>query len=458
MVLAAILGIGGFLWQSSLYHERLDRIDTELQLAAGTLDYLQQTFSPEAGTAAISCDLVTAPLQLFLDEWHFARYSPDGEIICLSTSGSHSQVAMPDKRPAENKTLFFTVSQGNTRRALAWPAKDSDKITSYQLLSTDLGTFSAQLLRWRLALLLGSLLIMAAAASCFLHLQRHHKSKDLKRLLRHIDDIRPDQPPQPLATDQLNSRELRQLAESCYRLNERMFSALHRARQFATHVAHELRTPLTILRGETEIALRCKSETAEIRQVLESNLEEITRMSFLVDDLLTLSKSDLGEIPLQPTTIDLHRLLNDLQRQGEILAGEKGVLLELDCQDNGAVIHADELRIRQALLNLLTNAIRYTPSQGVVTIAAGVTESAVTITISDTGIGIEDRHLQHIFERFYRVDKKIHQYDGGTGLGLAIVKWVVDAHHGTIGVSSTPGQGSSFTMTLPRSQNNCSRG
>jgi signal transduction histidine kinase len=458
MALAVILGIGGFLWQSSLYHEKLDRIDTELQMTAGTLDYLQQTLSTEEETTAVSCELVTAPLQLLLDEWHFARYSPNGDLICMSTSGIHSQVAMPDWRQTDNKTLFFSVSKGNTRRALAWPTKDSDKITAYQLLSTDLGTFSAQLLRWRLALLLGSLLIMAAAASYFLHLQRNHKTKDLKRLLKYIDDIRPDQPPQPLATDQFNSRELRQLAESCYRLSERMFSALHRARQFATHVAHELRTPLTILRGETEIALRCKSETAEIRQLLESNLEEITRMSFLVDDLLTLSKSDLGEIPLQPTTIDLHRLLNDLQRQGEILAGEKGILLELDCPDDGAVIHADELRVRQALLNLLTNAIRYTPPQGVVTIAAGVTESAVTITISDTGIGIEDRHLQHIFERFYRVDKKIHQYDGGTGLGLAIVKWVVDAHHGTISVSSIPGQGSSFTMTLPKNQNNCSRG
>lgn len=458
MALAFILGIGGFLWQTSLYQGRLDRIDTELQLTANTLDYLRQTLPLKAVTTTTSCESVTAPLQRLLNEWYFARYSPKGELICLSTSGTNPQVAMPDQLPTDNKTFFFTVSQNKTHRALAWPIKDSDEIIAYQLLSTDLGSYSAQLLRWRLVWLLGSLLIMTAAAQYFLYLQRKHKPQDLKRLLRHIDDIRPDHPPRPFAIDQLNSPEFRQLAESCDRLSERMFSALHRARQFAAHVAHELRTPLTILRGETEIALRRKSETADIRQVLESNLEEITRMSFLVDDLLTLSKSDLGEIPLQPTAIDLHQLLNDLKRQGQVLAREKEILIELDCPDDGTTsIHADELRLRQALLNLLTNAIRYTPTQGVVTIAAGVTKSAVTITISDTGIGIEDRHLQHIFERFYRVDKKTHQYDGGTGLGLAIVKWVVDAHHGSISVSSIPGQGSSFTMTFPKSQNNGSK-
>ncbi len=457
MALAIILGIGGFLWQSSLYQERLGRIDKELQLSANTLDYLRQTLPLEETTAATSCELVTAPLQVLLDEWHFALYTPSGALICLSASGTNPQVAMPDQLPTGNKTLFFTVSQGKTRRALAWSIKDSDEIIAYQLLSTDLDSLSALLLRWRLALLLGSLLLIAATAHYFINPQRKHKTQELKRLLRHVDAIRPDQPPQPFATDQLSSPELHQLAISCDRLSERMFSALHRARQFSAHVAHELRTPLTILRGETEIALRRKSETADICQVLESNLEEITRMSFLVDDLLTLSKSDLGEVPLQPTVIDLHQLLNDLQRQGQILAGEKEIFLELDCPDDGAVIHADELRLRQALLNLLTNAIRYTPTLGVVTIAARVTESAVTITISDTGIGIEDRHLQHIFERFYRVDKKMHQYDGGTGLGLAIVKWVVDAHHGTISVSSIPGQGSSFTMTFPKNQNNSSR-
>ena len=458
MALAIILGIGGYLWQSSLYQERLDRIDTELQLTANTLDYLQHTLSSKEITTATSCELVTAPLQLLLDEWHFARYAPSGELICLSASGTNPQVAMPDRLPTNNRTFFFTVSQGQARRALAWPIKDSETVIAYQILSTDLGFLSAFLLRWRLALLLGSLLILAAATHYFLNQQHKHKTQELQRLLRHIDDIRPDKPYQPFATDQLDSQQLRQLAESCDRLSERMFSALHRARQFAAHVAHELRTPLTILRGETEIALRRKSEAADIRQVLESNLEEITRMSFLVDDLLTLSKSDLGEVPLQPTVIDLHQLLNDLQRQGQILAEEKEILFELDCPDDGTAIHADELRLRQALLNLLTNAIRYTPTQGVVTIAARVTEAAVTITISDTGIGIEDRHLQHIFERFYRVDKKMHQYDGGTGLGLAIVKWVVDAHHGTISVSSIPGQGSSFIMTFPKNQNNNSRG
>jgi len=451
VALAVILGIGGLLWQTSLYQGMLDRIDAELQLTADTLDYLQQTLPPEQTRMAPPCEWVAAPLQQLTVDWHFASYSPSGDLICFSTSGSHLQIALTGELATEKSTFSFTASQGKTRRALLWPAKDADMIVAYHLLSTDLTSFTTQLLRWRLALLLGSLLIMAAAAIYFLHPRRNLQARALNILLRHIDDTSPDHPPRPFPTDQIKSAEFRQLAESCYRLNQRMFSALHRTRQFAAHVAHELRTPLTILRGETEIALRCKSETNDIRQVLESNLEEITRMSFLVDDLLTLSKSDLGEIPLQPTKIHLQHLLSDLQRQGQVLAREKKVLIELHWPDKDIVIHADELRLRQALLNLLTNAIRYTPSQGVVTIAGEVNKSTVTITVSDTGIGIEDRHLQHIFERFYRVDKKIHQYDGGTGLGLAIVKWVIDAHQGTIAVSSTPGEGSSFALTLPKS-------
>jgi len=453
LVLAIILGIGSFLWQSSLHRGVLDRIDGELQLTASTLDYLQQALPPEQEPITTSCEWAAVPLSHLLDEWHFARYTPGGRLICLSSSGAHLQIAMPDNPPTDKKTFFFTTSQGETRRALLWPTKNTDQVSAYQLLSIDLTSYTAQLLRWRLILLLGSVLILAATALYFRQLRRQQYDASLNKLIKLIENSGPDHPPQPFPTDQLKSTALRQLAQSCYQLNQRMFSALRRARQFDAHVAHELRTPLTILRGETEIALRNIKENHDIKQVLESNLEEITRMGFLVDDLLTLSKSDLGEIPLQPSSIHLTHLLTDLQRQGQILAREKEILIELDCVDNDIIIHADELRLRQGLLNLLTNAIRYTPSQGIVTIAAEATESAVTIAVSDTGIGIENHHLEHIFEKFYRVDKKIHHYDGGTGLGLAIVKWVVDAHHGTIDVSSLPGKGSRFAMNLPKKQN-----
>ncbi len=458
LVLAIILGIGSFLWQSSLNREMLDRIDGELKLTASTLDYLQQALPPEETPTRTPCEWAAAPLSHLLDEWHFARYTPGGHLICLSSAGTHLQITMPANPPTNKKTFFFTTSQGETRRALLWPTKNADQTSAYQLLSIDLTSSTAQLFRWRLVLLLGSVLLLAATALYFPHLRRQQQDASLIQLITLIENSGPDHPPQPFPTDRLKSPALRQLADSIYQLNQRMFSALHRARQFEAHVAHELRTPLTILRGETEIALRSKKEGHDIKQVLESNLEEITRMGFLVHDLLTLSKSDLGEIPLQPSSIHLTHLLTDLQRQGQILAGEKEIQIELDCADDDIIIHADELRLRQGLLNLLTNAIRYTPTQGVVTIAAEATESSVTIAVSDTGIGIENHHLEHIFEKFYRVDKKIHHYDGGTGLGLAIVKWVVDTHHGTIDVSSLPGKGSRFAMNLPKNQNNSPEG
>ncbi len=457
LVLATILGIGGFLWQSSLHQGMLDRLDGELQLVASALDYFQQTTPSDKLPTPASCEWAMAPLKQLTGDWLFARYSPSGDLICITVADHRSAIAMPDKLKTDQEAFFFTATRGETHRALLWPVT-TNKTIGYQLLSTDLSDSTAQLLRCRLALLSASLLVLVAAAFYLRHSRRRQQCAGLNTLIRQIEDSGPDSPPQPLSADQLNSSQLRQLAESCYHLHQRMFAALDRARQFSAYVAHELRTPLTILRGETEIALRSKRETNDIRQVLESNLEEITRMGFLVDDLLTLSKSDLGEIPLQPGTINLRQLLTDLHRQGQTLAGEKEIVVQLSCPEEDTVFHADELRLRQALLNLLSNAIRYTPTRGVVSIAAEVTESAISLIISDTGIGIEDCHLQHIFERFYRVDKKVHQYDGGTGLGLAIVKWVVDAHHGTIDVYSAPEQGSRFVMTLPKNQNSPSNG
>jgi len=177
-------------------------------------------------------------------------------------------------------------------------------------------------------------------------------------------------------------------------------------------------------------------------------------MSYLIEDLLLLSKGDLGEIPLKMEPLQLNELVTELHHQAQLLATAKNIKVELHCPQELILLQADSLRLRQVFLNLLTNAIKYTPKDGTVTITLRLDEESVITTITDTGIGMDSEHLEAIFDRFYRVNKTGNRNDGGSGLGLAIVKWIVYAHHGSVKVSSTPGQGSKFTVIFPLLQNN----
>lgn len=274
----------------------------------------------------------------------------------------------------------------------------------------------------------------------------------LGKMIKHMDCVDADSQPTELIVADDASPEVLSLTDSYNAMIYRLADSLRRSRQFAADVTHELRTPLTILRGETELALRSNSNQEQITQVLESNLEEISRMSYLIEDLLLLSKSDLGEIPLKMEALDLSGLVMELHYQAQLLANSKKIGVDLNVPKEQIVVQADSLRLRQVLLNLLTNAIKYTHEGGNISINMKATVKYIEVAIKDSGIGISEEHLRKIFERFYRIDKTRNRNDGGSGLGLAIVKWIVDAHDGQVNVTSTPGQGSCFTITLPLTQ------
>ena len=271
----------------------------------------------------------------------------------------------------------------------------------------------------------------------------------IKRLTQLMDQTNSELSPPIFEVTEAAEQEIIKLARSYNNMMVRHADNLLRARQFSADVTHELRTPLTILRGETELALRNGRDKKQLRAVLESNLEEISRMSYLIEDLLLLSKSDLGEIPLKMEPLSLVEFIIELHHQAQLLATTKNIKVDLHCPDEQIILSADSLRLRQVFLNLLTNAIKYTPKNGSITIELLLNENNVEITITDTGIGIDDENLDVIFDRFYRVNKTNNRNDGGSGLGLAIVKWIVNAHAGSITVSSIPGQGSKFTVILP---------
>jgi two-component system OmpR family sensor kinase len=227
----------------------------------------------------------------------------------------------------------------------------------------------------------------------------------------------------------------------------RLDRAIGEMRQFSAALAHELRTPLTALRGEIELAM-LKAGVEPEAQRLGSQLEEIDRLKRLIDRVLLLARAEAGEIPLSREPVHLGALVQSLVEQIEPIAGAKGLGLESHLAENTIVV-GDSAWLERAILNLLDNAIKFTPAGGrvVVTLVRGRAEA--TLTVRDTGIGIDPALAPHVFEPFVRADSARSSGVEGTGLGLSLAKWIIDRHHGRIQITSRPGEGSTFDVTLP---------
>jgi heavy metal sensor kinase len=242
--------------------------------------------------------------------------------------------------------------------------------------------------------------------------------------------------------------EIGRLAATFNAMIDRLEASFQQVRQFTSDASHELRTPLTVLKGETELALRRPRSSDDYRVVLESSLEEIERMSRIVDELLFLSRADLGEIKMESRPVRLDHLFDDLKRQAEVLGYEQGVQIVTGLIEP-ATVAGDDMRLGELVLNLLDNAIKYSPPGGRVEMSLVTQDGMARLSVSDQGIGVAREEHAHIFDRFYRTDAARAHTKKGTGLGLAICQWIVDAHHGTIEVHSEPGKGSTFTVVLP---------
>jgi len=222
-------------------------------------------------------------------------------------------------------------------------------------------------------------------------------------------------------------------------------------RDFVANVSHELRTPISSIKGYAETlidgALEDKENARDFLKIIYSDSERLAR---LIDDLLDLSKieSDKFGLALKACSFEpiITRVITGLQRQIQ----DKEISIKIKIPKDIPDILADEVRIAQVLLNLIDNAIKYNQQKGIITISAKEKNEFVRIDVSDTGIGISDKDLPRLFERFYRVDKARSRELGGTGLGLSIVKHIVSAHNGEVSVQSIAGQGSTFSFTLPR--------
>jgi heavy metal sensor kinase len=242
--------------------------------------------------------------------------------------------------------------------------------------------------------------------------------------------------------------ELERLSLALNRMISRLEDALHGSKQFVADASHELRTPLTVMRGELENLVQDARLTLETREALGSVLEEVGRLVGIVEGLFALSRLDAGELPAPYQPVDLGELASTTAGQMALLAEDKHVNITCYAQP-GVSVEGDPARLKQVIVNLLDNAIKYTPAGGRVRLSVTHSGADAVLEVSDDGIGIPEEALAHVFKRFYRVDGSRSREQGGAGLGLSIVESICSAHGARVEVSSVPGQGSTFRVRAP---------
>jgi heavy metal sensor kinase len=246
--------------------------------------------------------------------------------------------------------------------------------------------------------------------------------------------------------------ELGRLAAAFNDLLERVDQSFERQRRFMSDASHELRTPAAILRGESEVALsRGERPAEEYRESLAVLHAEAQRLTQIVEDLFTLTRADAGQYPLSPQEFYLDELVADCTHAARSLALAKQITLTCEVPEE-LPIRADEALLRRMILNLLDNAIKYTPAQGRVTVTCDRAGSEYALSVTDSGPGIPADLQQRVFERFFRVDQartRTENDGGGAGLGLSIARWIAEAHHGRLILARSDSSGSTFTALLP---------
>jgi signal transduction histidine kinase len=245
-----------------------------------------------------------------------------------------------------------------------------------------------------------------------------------------------------------NGDELDRLTEVFNAMTARLDTSFNRIREFTLHASHELKTPLTVMHGEVETALADCNLSQPQREALLSQLDEVQRLTKIVDGLSLLTKADAGQVILKRDPVRLDDLVRDCVADAQILAQPQRVNVELVRCDKINVL-GDRHRLRQLLLNLTDNAIKYNQATGTLKLELCRVEKFAELKVSNTGPGIPPEMLGRVFERFFRCDTSHGKDVDGCGLGLSIAQWIVTAHEGTIGIESEPGKWTTVTVRLP---------
>lgn len=459
LTLAAVLAASGFFWHLYLAREMRSHIDDKLSIIAADVasfhlaTHGEHLFPHERHIGENHCQ----GLESFVRYHNWGEYiqvlNAQGTIACATSNLKDFHLPLTKlslQSASQGKPYFETVRTFRPApiRLLTFPLIVNGKITDLVQVGEDLSAMESTLEHLRLMLLIFSPLALALLSFGGWFLAGRFL-EPVVRITRAARRINAGSLSKRIHVENTQD-ELAQMAETFNSMLARLEDSFNRTRQFSADASHELRTPLAILKGETEVALRWGKDPEELRQTLLSNLEEIDRMGRIIEDLLLLAKSEAGELRLDIREFSLGDLLQDLYLQGKTLGEPKSIDISLRLEVTEDIrLKGDQFQLHRMLLNLVTNAIKYTPDRGSVEIRLAVEGSEAVLAVADSGIGIAAEHLPQIFERFYRVDEARNRSVGGTGLGLAIVKSIAEAHEGRVEVASTPGHGSVFTVRLP---------
>ena len=342
-----------------------------------------------------------------------------------------------------------TATNGQMVRVYSLPRFDNGHVYAVVQVGESLFSLSTTLRSVVIELLIIGLfvLILSFIGSYFLAVRSFapvEKMTSIARRIEAVGDLH-ERVPVPRTQD-----ELQKLALTFNEMIERLEKSFSRQRRFVADASHELRTPVAAIRSMTDVTLASRATVSpdEYKAVLHDVNVEAERLGYLISDLLLLVRVDENKMPFEREAVRVDRLVVDVAATMELLATEKDITLSVEANEPATVL-GDEARLIQVIMNLVDNAINYTNAGGNIMLEVHSKGDSVYLSVSDSGIGIGEEHLEHIFERFYRVDPARARAAGGTGLGLSIVDWVVCAHDGTISVVSEPGQGTTFTVQLP---------
>ncbi|MDD4434408.1 MAG: ATP-binding protein [Parabacteroides sp.] len=243
--------------------------------------------------------------------------------------------------------------------------------------------------------------------------------------------------------------ELRSLIQAFNDMVSRLGESFEYITDSSSYIAHELKTPIAIIRGESEFALKKERDKEEYKRVISVSLEETKRMLKIIEDLLLLTKMNYQPDVLKFEQIELTQFIGIIYEQAKILASSKNIIVNIDIPQEAGTINADELHLRRLFLNLIDNAIKFTPASGSISISLEYENQKAIVSIIDTGIGIEEENLPKLFDKFFRIDGTVKDAAPSSGLGLSIAQSIAELHGGEISVTSRAGQGSNFTVSIP---------
>jgi heavy metal sensor kinase len=244
--------------------------------------------------------------------------------------------------------------------------------------------------------------------------------------------------------------QLQRLSETLNAMLARLQSSVQRMKQFTADASHELRAPVSLIRTTAEVAVQRRDRSAaEYLQALDEILEESERTSQVVDSLMLLARADSGREVVEWGPVDMAAIVHNALEQGEKLARNRGLKFSSKVSQLPIEVQGDADALRRALLVLIDNAVKYTPEGGKINIGLESTDGVAVVSVADTGFGISEADMPHIFDRFWRADKARSREHGGAGLGLSIAKWIVEEHGGSIDVQSKRGKGSVFRVRIP---------